>query len=357
MKTGKTLIELATEITRQAEAKRDFLAPISLLKMTENAELEGFNCNALPLNKIAHNQVATHFGIPAKYYDKMMAETPVLLAENVNTWIKKDDSEARMIRTLDGKVRAFLSNRYRPLDNSDLAEAVLPVLNDLGVMVLSAEITESRFYIKAVDKRILRDLPYGAKLGEGNQRFDTLSPALIISNSEVGHGSFNVAAGIYTGGCTNLAQLNDRTMRKYHVGSKHEVVDGLYELLSDSTKRLSDAATWAQVRDVCKAAFERAKFDAHCDKLIGLTERKITGDVVKAIEITAKKFVLAETEKSSVLKHLIEGGDLSQYGLFNAVTRTAEDLEDYDRANEFEKMGGQIIELPKSDWQQISEAA
>jgi hypothetical protein len=33
-----------------------------------------------------------------------------------------------MLRTLDGQVRAVLSDRYRRLDNFDLAESVLPIL-------------------------------------------------------------------------------------------------------------------------------------------------------------------------------------------------------------------------------------
>ncbi|NJO94447.1 MAG: hypothetical protein HC820_09205 [Hydrococcus sp. RM1_1_31] len=40
MKTGKTLIELATEIQRQAESKRDYVAPTNLLQMTDEAKLE-----------------------------------------------------------------------------------------------------------------------------------------------------------------------------------------------------------------------------------------------------------------------------------------------------------------------------
>jgi hypothetical protein len=51
---------------------------------------------------------------------------------------------------------------------------------------------------------------------------------------------------------------------------------------------------------------------------------------------------------------LIRGGDLTQYGLSNAVTQMSQDIEDYDRASDLERMGGQIIELPKSDWHTIS---
>jgi hypothetical protein len=75
------------------------------------------------------------------------------------------------------------------------------------------------------------------------------------------------------------------------------------------------------------------------------------------VEVTATRFGLNETERKSVLDHLIRGGDLSQYGLHNAITRTAEDLDDYDRASDFERFGGQIIELPANEWRQIAEAA
>jgi len=34
-----------------------------------------------------------------------------------------------------------------------------------------------------------------------------------------------------------------------------------------------------------------------------------------------------------------------------------EDVESYDRATDFERMGGQLIELPANDWRRIAEAA
>lgn len=58
-----------------------------------------------------------------------------------------------------------------------------------------------------------------------------------------------------------------------------------------------------------------------------------------------------------MLRHLATGGDLSRWGMANALTRFSQDVEDYDRATEFERMGGQVIELPRNDWQAIAEAA
>jgi hypothetical protein len=35
----------------------------------------------------------------------------------------------------------------------------------------------------------------------------------------------------------------------------------------------------------------------------------------------------------------------------------SEEVEDYDRATEFEAIGGKLIELPRKEWQELAEAA
>jgi hypothetical protein len=370
MKTGKTLVELAVEIERQTKTKADYIAPTKKLEMTPWVGGEGkvgdvaliiplgSNTQVLAVNDLAHRQIGDRIGIPAKYYDRMRQDAPSLLADNVNHWLHAEP-ENRLIRTLDGRVRAFLSDKFRPLENVDLAKVVLPVLRDLNVDLLSCEVTERRLYIKVCDKTINRSLPVGKRLGEGHHRFsDVLCPALVLSNSEVGDGALTVDTAVWTEGCTNLAVLKARSMRKYHLGGRHAVSEDLAALLSDQTKRLSDAAVWAQVRDVVKGAFDRARFDAEVDKIGGLTTQAIeSDDIVKVVDLASRRLGISDGEKGGVLKHLIQGGDLSRYGLFNAITRTAEDLADYDRATEFERIGGEVIELPANDWAAIANAA
>jgi hypothetical protein len=75
---------------------------------------------------------------------------------------------------------------------------------------------------------------------------------------------------------------------------------------------------------------------------------------VQVVEATARRLTLTEGEKSSVLQNLLRGGDLSAWGLANAVTRTAEDVTDYDRATELEAAGGRVIELGPADWKAIA---
>ncbi len=366
MKTGKSLSQLAAEIERQSNTKRDLIAGTNVIALAVtdggnevNAVIGAEKQHAFDINGLAHDQIGQHTGIPAKYYDKMLGEEPALLATNVNKWFTKYPAP-RLIRTLDGRVRAFLSDSYRPLENADLAEAVLPILLDMKLDIMSCEITERRLYIKAVDERLKADVPSGRKMGDGSHHFfDTCSPAIIISNSEVGSGTLSVDSGIYTKVCTNMCMIAAGGMKRRHVGSRNELTDGeaVRHLLSDATKRATDKAIWMQVRDVVRGAFDEVKFKTNTDKLAGLSQDKIEGDVVKVVDFGAKTFGFTEGEGKSVLKHLIEGGDLTRYGLFNAITRTAQDLDSYDRASEFEAIGGKVIELPKNDWQRMAKAA
>ncbi len=57
-----------------------------------------------------------------------------------------------------------------------------------------------------------------------------------------------------------------------------------------------------------------------------------------------------------MLRHLIAEGDLSGYGLVNAVTHFSQEVEDYDRATEFEALGGKLIELPVKEWKELTQA-
>ena len=41
-----------------------------------------------------------------------------------------------------------------------------------------------------------------------------------------------------------------------------------------------------------------------------------------------------------MLRDLIEGGDLSGFGLVNAVTHYSQQVDDYDRATDLEAIGG-----------------
>lgn len=363
MKSGRNLVDLATEIARQATAKADFSAPRPKLSMSPKGELILAGRDPMAVRGLAHSQIAEYLGIPYKYYQRMQEQEPELLARNVNRWFSDKDEklqkERRMVRTLDGQVRALLSSAYRTIENSDIAEAVLPQILDRNMLIMSCEITERRLYIKAVDRQIERSIPTGARMGDGSHHiFDTVAPALIIGNSEVGEGSSFLETGIFTKACTNMAIFAAK-MRKYHIGARADISDEVYAMLTTETKRAQDAALMGQVRDVVKANFDTAAFDHNCKLLEQAADDSIPKDVdaTEVIEVAAKRWGMTDGERASVLQCLIQGGDLSRYGLHSAITLASAEVDSYDRATELERIGGDVIQLPKGDWQQMLKAA
>jgi hypothetical protein len=141
MKPGKSLVELAQELQRQTRAKRDYLAPSNHILVrtdpqTHATTLELDACGTFGARDTAHEQLAGHVGIPLAYYRRMRHDAPGLFDYSVNHWLSEDTSP-RMVRTLDGQAHAVAGDRYRPLDNFDLADLVLPILLDRGFEVIA----------------------------------------------------------------------------------------------------------------------------------------------------------------------------------------------------------------------------
>lgn len=130
------------------------------------------------VSDLAHKQVAQHLGIPAPYYVRLRSEYPALLDSNVNTLLAATpEGERRMVRTIGGMARAFLSDRYRRLDNFDLLEAILPTLMEMpGLEIASCDVTEQKLYLKVTTSRIQAEVQPG----------DVVQSGLAVSNSEVG---------------------------------------------------------------------------------------------------------------------------------------------------------------------------
>lgn len=357
MKTGRDLQSLAAEIERQKSVKQDYLCDTRDLLMQIMASegkasqlmltLNTGDIPSYPLRELAHNQIGERVGIPAKYYDRMRAASPELLAHNVNHWFK-EKPESRMVRTLDGQIRAFLSDRYARVDNYDVANVALPILKEIGgIEVRSCEVTENRLYIKWTSTNVVAEVKGSKRVG------DFVEAGGMITNSEVGLGALNVKPFYNFLWCTN-GMVRDAIMRSAHIGRKQDAVDGM---LSDETKKAEDMVVLMKLRDVLKTAMDAAAFQTAIDKMSEQTSEFIKGDPVKAIQVLGEPSMLTSDERSSILRHLISGADLSRYGLMNAITRSAEDVESYDRATEIETLGGRILDLDKASWKILATAS
>lgn len=372
MKTGKTLVELAQELMRVKETAKDFVVPTEKLKaevMENNFDAAGKERVTLAfengtkhhytLNNWSASQLSGYTDIPKAYFDRLQSENPHLLADNVNHGFdrlakqarREGKTESRLLRTIDGGIRGLLSSRYRILDGHDMLEAVFPAIQDKGMQVISSELTERRLFIKALSPRLQAEVKKG----------DVVQFGLVISTSDVGAGSVRVEPLIYRLVCLN-GMISDTAIRKFHVG-RNQAEDDIRELLSDKTRELSDAAFWAQVRDVVISSMKPENFERQVDRLrVAANEEIKNFDLPRVVELTMKATgVNGESKKNSILAALAsgnEGAGLTRWGLINAFTRAAQGDEiDYESSIEMERAAGQILELPKSSWSNIASVA
>jgi hypothetical protein len=354
MKTGRTLVDLASELSRQLNAKRDMIVPSPMMRFATDSggisqvTIETPDGSArYGTTELARRQLADKLGIPYAYFERMREKQRDLLDRNVNTWLHSED-DRRLVRTLDGNVRAVLSDRYRRLDNYDLAEHVLPILQRLpGGRPESVELTDTRMYLKWIASEVRHEVQPG----------DVVEAGVVVTNSEVGLGSLSVQPLVYRLVCRNGLIVADHGLRKTHVGRLIEANDSDLTVFKDDTLEAADKAFFMKVRDVVESAVSEVTLRQLSERMRRTLGFVLSGDPVKSVEVIGTKYLLNEQERSGVLRHLISGGDLSGYGLVNAVTHYSQEVPDYDRATEFEVLGGKLLSLPDRDWMEIAEAA
>ncbi len=375
MKTGRCIKELEVELERQREAKVDYLAEQMEMGVEPPEESELRSGRATPdrvrlwlegrgwfkLTWPVLWQLRDRVGIPPSYYHRMQNSAPELLAANVNHWLKNQRNI--VVRTLDGYVRAVVSDRYRPLDNFDLVETVLPAMEEAEAHVVSWGLTETHLYLKAVvpgEREVLWPQGVEQKWGQGNHDVHVLQPGVVVSNSEVGEGALWVSSATHTVHCSNLAVWCNRgtAWKKHHAGSRLETGKGrspeVWKWLKGGTRPRSDDEVWAQVRNLVHQALEVERFREIVEKVKASLVYRIEGDPAEAVEVLATQHGLREQERAGCLRHLIRGGDLSQYGLHQAVTRLAQDVASYDRADALERLGARIVQLEGEEWAKIA---
>lgn len=368
MKNGKSIEAMAQELMRVKETAKDYVVPVERLQAEAieegdkskvvlsftNGSKHRFN-----LNQWSASQLSGYTDIPKAYFDRIQAENPTLLADNINhglerlTAVAKRErkQESRLLRTLDGNVRGLLSSRYRILDAHDMLESVFPVLIDKKMDVVSSELTERRLFLKALSPNLKADVKPG----------DTVQYGLMISTSDVGAGSVRVEPLIYRLVCAN-GMIANTAIRKFHVG-KNQAEDDIRELLSDRTRELTDAAFWASVRDVVLASMKPENFEAQVDRLrVAANEEIKNFDLPRVVELSMKATgITGDAKKNSILHALAtgnQGAGLTRWGLVNAFTAAAQaDHVDYEGSVEMERAGGQILELPRSSWETIAATA
>jgi hypothetical protein len=140
--------------------------------------------------------------------------------------------------------------------------------------------------------------------------------------------------------------------------------DDLMKVLSAEAVDADNHAMKLKTRDLVAHIGSRESFEKTLDKMRAANEDTIQGSNVGAVEALGTVLKLSKKDTSKVLDGLIAtmgqagyaGKSVSKGALVNAVTACAHDAHP-DRVDEWQQLGGKLLDLPRSEWSRVALAA
>lgn len=338
MVSNRNFSQMVSEINDDMNVKMDYLVPASHMEMQDDKVMM-FSDNSFAMREVAHLQVANKLKIPKQFYDRM-GEHEGLRTTVVNR-LMPEYGKTSMVRTIDGDMRAFLSDRYKPIENIDVLNAAAPVLRDMQVEIKSSSLTEKRMYIQVAFPKLEAEINLN----------DVVQYGLTITNSEVGFGMVKVSPTIWRLVCTNgmirAAEINHR-----HIGKQQEMGED-YSIFSDEAKVADKLAFSLKLRDTIQATVSEATFEAWVSQMKGAVHDKFN-DVVKTVANVSKNYGISEDLNDFMINNIAEDSNLNRWGIANAVTGLAHHIDGRDLQYEVEQIGSKIIDMTPAQWERMA---
>ena len=372
------LMALMEKVKDQASRSRDFIAPTNALQIetlnrdgspaddSDQANVsrivvereDGAPTHMYKANDVALSQIGQRAGIDSRTMQRLQQGYPTQFDSVINAIWQKEPKNT-MVRTFmdsdtGGTARAVLSDKFKTFDNTNLLQSAIPQLMESEAQwkVVNADVTDKRLYLRLKSDVIT---------GEGANKGDLMASGIGLSNSEVGAGSVQVYQMYWTLACLNGMQTENRH-RQSHITSSQADGD-TWKMLTSEAKDADNKALELKVRDLVAGYTSRDSFDEVIDKMKKAGEDVIEGSVNNAVDNLGKVINLTKKETSSVLDGLMAtigqegyaGNPVSRATMVNAVTNVANRVH-ADEADDWQRRGGQILNLAKSDWNRVAVA-
>jgi len=363
----KTLSALLATVQDNAARSADFLVPTNQAQFKTAGgqskiilESFGMPTTQLRVNNVAFGQIAGKAGIDVRTATRLRDGYATEFDGLVNAIWEKETSN-RMLRTfLDsdttaGELRAFVSDKFKTFDNHHLLNAALPQLMESTAQwkVVNAQVTDQRMYLRLKSDVIT---------GEGANKNDLMALGIGLSNSETGCGSVQVFQLYWTLACLNGLQTENRHRSSHITGSRSD--HDVWGLLTNEAKDADNKALELKVRDLVTSYASRESFDTVLNQFRAAADDVIQGNATDAVQSLGTVLKLSKVDTTRVLDGLLatigqagySGNPINRATLVNAVTAVANSA-DADDCDEWQKMGGRVLTLPRGDWARIAQAA
>jgi len=365
--------DFATEIERIEKCKQDYIVPMKRMTMTSpehvalrigvpNGERQfpgaEYECEIekFGITENGHRQLAAKVGIPFDYYERTRA-VPGLREANVNGWLGKTPEEKKLVRVLDGNVRAVLGPRFKPMDNYALMEAISPALREVAakddLMMKTFALSENHLYLQVAFKKTMREIVVPGK-HEGLAKPIPIMAGMTIRNSETGHAARDFRKMVWNLVCWNGA-ISESVLRNYHVGRELEG-DDEGNIWTEETLRAEVELLRLKTRDIIRDAMDPAGLDKFVDLAKATMEHRIEKPMDEFIVNVTKRFNLSKAEGQRVMENVLEGGpdNRTQWGLVNGINALAHTIESVDRQYDVERLSTEVLELKPREWEVLA---
>ena len=337
-KTTNPLVDLVALLRDQQKVKNDIVAKGAKITykdgkiwVQEGKAGESFTgFTGYTPTSLCHDQIAAKLGIPKPYYEKMQVSYPELLAYNINSWLAKDEKIKYLLRTFKGGAeqemniaRAMLSDRFHILDNYDVLFTALDAIKEMGVKVqiTKAQVTDKRMYLHVICPEIETQAEEFLKnyLKSNDAAGNGIVSGLVITNSEVGLGTFEIRPRAVICKCNNGLIMKDESYKRVHLGARME--EGGINW-SDKTRNKNFELVMSQTQDAVKTFLSKDYLGKMIERIADA--HKISLDhPFDAVQHICKELTISDADKSDILKYFLEDGDSKASGIFQAITRKA----------------------------------
>lgn len=261
------------------------------------------------------------------YLRACLAHDERLVSINLQAWMQANKDKQTLMRTVRPSgipaVRAFLSDRYVPVDDLDVLEILQQIEEVHGADVRHLEIGEDSFHLKLSWRRDR----YEVKVG------DVVEFGVSISNSEIGKRAVRVEPMVWRLNCANGL-----------IGRAADLEGGVwYVRHAGRTERILGV-----VRDALQACLPAARDLAR--KMAEATKEQIDRPVER-LKSLAKEESLSEAVISAATEEMLReaaGGPVTRFDFVNGITGAGRQQRNADTRYDLERLGASLLtrELP-----------
>lgn len=296
--------------------------------------------DALRLHRNALRQAAGRVQIPVDYVDRLTGIPErwgrELVAHTFREIYAREEGK-RLLRTVNGEVRGFLSDRYRRRDTGVLIESFVHALQEQGALPYDGHASDTRISIQALLPQEFEPIPN-----------EVIAYGVSFEDSSFGNGPTAVSLFVLRGVCLN-GLIATRQVREIHVGGAL----GTDIAFAEDTMKKDTEATALKIRDTVRACLGKEYLAAAHDAIRRAHAAKIDDETAAA---TLKR-LLSKKELEAVMTKYADKSETitlpegqSRWRLVNALSWLANQPDtDGDKKVDLQTAAGELlgVTLPK----------